>query len=389
MIGQRHSAFGLLAISLALGACGGSAGDDGSATTTERSAKIHLSAAQLAAAGIETTAVEWRTPEALIEATAEIEAAANRIARLGSRVVGRVTTLQVVVGDQVVAGDVVAVIDSPELGQAKAEYMASLAAADVARNTVERERLLFQDRITSEMEYQQAEAAAIRAEADREAAENRLHSLGVADNELASLRAERHYSSTIAIRSPLAGVVVARNATLGEVIQPADVLVEVMNLDRVWLLVDVYDTDLRGIRVGQAVSVTTRAYPDDTFEGTVDNIAPILDPVTRSIKVRVVLDNDDLRLKPGMFASVSITTQGDSARALSVPLTALQRSGNEFIVFVAHDDGGFEPRTVRVADPGTPWVAILEGLAEGDKVVSRGAFVLKSEMGKGERGQGH
>jgi cobalt-zinc-cadmium efflux system membrane fusion protein len=148
------------------------------------------------------------------------------------------------VGDHVRAGQVLAVIDSPELGRARADFLSALAGANLARETADREKLLFERKISAEREWRVAEAHAIKARADKEAAENRLHALGVTDAELPRMRVDGPLGSTMGITTPIGGLVVERAGTLGQIVEPRDTLYMVMNLRRVWLQVDVYEEDL-------------------------------------------------------------------------------------------------------------------------------------------------
>jgi RND family efflux transporter MFP subunit len=159
----------------------------------------------------------------------------------------------------------------------------------------------------------------------------------------------------------------------------------------VWVQVDAYDEQMAGLRVGQSVHARTRAYPDRVFSGRIDNISAVLDPATRAVKVRVVLPNSDGALKPGMFADVDIeVARGTRDAVLAVPAGAVQEDGGRQIVFVAVGEGRFERRVIEAGAAGHDWVPIRTGLAPGDVVVVRGAFVLKSELRKGELGEeGH
>lgn len=349
---------------------------------------VELSPEQLATAKIATGRVERRAQAALLEANAEIEAAADRQARVGTRVAGRVTRIVAELGQRVVKGAVLAVVDSPELGRAKADYLAAVAGARVARETTTREKALFDKRISSERDWREAEATAIKAEAEKEAAENRLHALGVGEAGLP--RVVKHYTSTIPITAPIEGVVAERDITLGQMIEPSDTLFVVMDLTEVWILVDVYERDLPQVQVGQPAGVRVGAYPTREFRGTVANIGAVVEPKTRAVKVRIVLPNPQGELKPGMFATVTLEgTTGEARERLLAPATSIQRDGERSIVFVPRGKGDFEARQVRVARELGQWVEIESGLTAGEEVVTTGAFLLKAELKKGELGGGH
>ena len=351
-----------------------------------RKGTVHLTREQVATAGIQTATVERRAAAGFLRATATIEPAADRQARVGSRIAGRIVALKAGVGDQVKRGQPLGLIDSPELGRAAADYLAALAGARVTKETADRERTLFEKRISAERDWREAEAAAIRARAEKEAAENRLHALGVTDAELPR-QVEGHYSSTMSLTSPLDGLVVERSATLGQMAEPSQALFVVMDLREVWLLIDVYEQDVSQVKPGQRVKVKVAAYPGGEFQGAVQNVGAIVDAKTRTVKIRVVLPNPRAELKPGMFATATLEdTVGERRERLFAPAGAAQRDGTRTIVFVIQGENEFEPRAVKVGNQGDGWLEILEGLSEGETVVTRGSFALKSEMKKDEIG---
>lgn len=351
---------------------------------------IELSPEQAATAGVKTAKVEKRSQAGLLEATAQIEAAADRQAKVGARIPGRIVSAKAGVGDAVRAGTVLAVVDSPDLGRGKADYLSALAASEVAQGTANRERTLFEKKISSEREWREAEATALKATAEKDAAENRLHALGVGDGELQALRSEKHYSSTMAIVTPIDGTVVERAVTVGQMVQPSDALFTVMDLREVWILVDIYDRDLPQVKAGQKVSVKVGAYPDAAFAGRVQSVGAVVEPKTRAVKARVVLPNPEGALKPGMFATVTVEgTSGPERAHLVVPAAAVQRQGEEHLVFVPRGEREFEARKVKVARQFGDLVEIEDGLAEGETVVTSGSFAVKSQMNKGKLGGGH
>lgn len=370
-------------------ACGGgeasSADADTGAAGEER---VTLTAQQVANAGFTFAVVEARTEAGTLEATAQIEAAPDRVAKIASRVPGRILAVNAALGDRVSAGQVLVTLDSPEVGQAKADYLSALATLDVAEQTASREKQLFERRISAEREWREAEAEALRARAAKDAAENRLHALGLSERELETLRSEGHYSATMTLRSPLGGVVAERTAAVGAMVEPMNALLTVMDLREVWSVVDVYEQNLRQIRVGQDVEVTTTAYPEQVFRGRVANIGAVIETQTRSVKVRVVLPNREDRLKPGMFATVGFRGAVQSLTPkLYIPVTAVQRDGNRTIAFVPVSDRVFAVREITVGTQAGDLLEVTAGLAAGDRVVTTGSFLLKSELRRGELGE--
>lgn len=353
---------------------------------------VRLSPAQIAAAHIQIGTVEVRTETAVLEATGQIVPADDGQARVGVRVPGRITALRAAVGDQVARGQVLAVVESPELGSAKADYVSAAAAARLGRENAAREHQLFERQISAEVEWRKAEAEAVRTAAELQAAENKLHALGVSDAQLPDR--VKHFTSTITAASPIAGVVVERGVTLGEMVTPDKTLFLVIDLARVWLIVEVFEKDIAQVAIGQRIKLSVAAYKERTFEGAVSHIGAIVEPRSRAVKIRIELANADGALKPGMFARVALAgTVGDDHEHLFVPAAAVQRGERGHIVFVpGARPGEFVPRAVSIGHEAGTSVAIESGLTAGEQVVVSGAFVLKSELGKaalGESGHGH
>ena len=360
---------------------------------------VRLTAEQLATIKLATAVVSLRALTAEIQATAEIVPPDDGVARIGSKISGRITRLPAAVGAAVKAGQLIAVVDSQELGTAKADYLTAAAQAQLTRETADRERILFEKKISSEQDYRVAEAEATKARAVKEAAEARLHTLGFSDAQLQRLNAEQHSSSTILVTSPIAGVLVERPVALGQVIQPEDTVGVVMDLRTVWMQVDAYERDLAQLAVGQKVTARVPAWPGRELTGEIQWIGAVVDRRSRTIKVRVVMPNADGALKPGMFAKVALAgSKGERREALFAPSAAVQRDGDKAIVFVPRPPadasagaGGareFQLREVETGVVSEGWVQITRGLAAGDQVVTTGAFQLKSEARKSSFG-GH
>ncbi len=386
---MKKLALMILAVALtALPACGKGKADHGEQGHDEHEGEEHgdeegmvtLTPEQAASAKIALANLEQRAVASEITATGELTPPDDGIARLGAKVSGRVTRLNAGVGDQVKRGQVLGIIDSPELGRAKADYVAAAARAVVARESAEREKALWEKKISAERDYRVAVAEATTTRAEKEAAEVRLHTLGVSDAQLARLTADQHQGSSIALASPIDGVVVERAVTLGQMIDPAVTTFVIMDLRQVWIQVDVYERDLSQIVIGAKVEARVKAWADRVFAGTIESIGAVVDGRSRTIKVRVVLDNADGALKPGMFANVKLAgSTGEAREGLFVPAAAVQRDGDTSIVFVPVGENQFQLRPIEIGVRTTDWVEVIRGLAAGERVVTTGSFQLKSE----------
>lgn len=368
---------------------GGDQGHDEHGDEHGEDGLVTLTPEQVATAKLATAAAERRAVSTEIAATGAIAPPEDGIARVGAKLAGRVTRLAAGTGAHVRRGQVLGAIDSPELGRAKADYVAAVAAARVARDIADREQALWEKKVSAERDYRLAEAEAVKTRAEKEAAEVRLHTLGLSDAQLARLTADQHQASSIALVAPIDGVVVERPVTLGQMIDPATTTFVIMDLRTVWILVDVYERDLAQVAVGGRVEARVKAWPDRAFAGTIASIGAVVEERTRAVRVRVALDNADGALKPGMFATVVLAgSRGEAREGLFVPAAAVQRDGAAAIVFVPVGDRRFQLRTVEVGARTADWVEVTSGLAPGEHVVTTGAFQLKSEARR-DRFGGH
>jgi cobalt-zinc-cadmium efflux system membrane fusion protein len=349
---------------------------------------IHLSPEAVASAGITVAAAEVRPLRTEIETTGSVDFDQRRFAHVSPRVGGRVEATLAEVGDLVRSGQVLARVDSIELGEAIGEYLQARARAELARETFERERGLFADRVSSEQEMLSAQAAAREADAALRGAEEHLHLLGRSDDQVRALGYDQPRASVYEVRAPFAGTVVERHATLGEMVEPQAPLFQVADLSRVWVWIDVFERDLARVHLGDDVELNVDAFPESEFEGKLVYLGSRVETESRTARARIEVPNPEGRLRPGMFARVRISDphasdgKAESTPLLTVPESALQREGERFVVFVASGDGRFEPRDVRVGRKGEGFVEILDGLTAGELVAISGTFVLKSEASK-------
>lgn len=374
---------------LGTAACGGEAeSPEGEAHAEEAAGEhagetdvVRLDTAAVAAAGIQVGPVGSIQTSGLA-VTGAITYDANRVSHIGPRTDGRIAVLQADVGQRVRGGQVLAVLESPDVGQVRAEEHEAGALLRIAAENYDRERRLEEQGITSRKELLQAEAELRRAQAAQASARERLRALGAGGGT----------GARFTLAAPFAGVVVARDASLGEMATPASQLFTVANLARVWIELDVFERDLGRVRSGQAVEVRTAAYPGRTFPGRIVYVGDVVDPEKRTVRARVEVPNDDGALKPGMFANALIQVGGGGPATAVVPQDAVQEVDGKRAVFVPGDaPGEFRALPVEVGDvvDGNR-VVVRSGVKPGDRVVLVGAFTLRSELAKGEFGEhGH
>lgn len=326
-----------------------------------------------------------------LETTGEVDYEQDRVAHVGPRVPGRVVSVSADLGDRVAAGRELASIDSVELGEARARFLASRSHESVTRIRFERQQALFRDQISSEEELLDAEAAYLEARAAREGAEETLRLYGLGKDRIAALRPGDPGASILAIRAPIPGRVVEKHVTLGELITPDDVLFTLADLDRVWVWIDVFERDLASVHEGDGVEVRVDAYPERTFGGEVSYLSSEVAAETRTVRARIDVENPERLLRPGMFADVRLTDpHADAGRdSLVAPASAVVRSGGRKLVFRPLGDGRFRAVPVEIGRRQGEWAEVLAGLEPGDAVVTEGSFFLKSELAREELGGGH
>jgi cobalt-zinc-cadmium efflux system membrane fusion protein len=341
--------------------------------------EVHLDAEALALSGIELGVAELVSAGGL-RVTGAITYDQNQVSHVGPKTEGRVTDLQAELGARVVEGEVLAHLESPDVGTTRAELIEADALLEIARENFDRESRLEAQGISSRREVLEAEAELRRVEARRRSAEERLRLLGApADGE------GGHFD----VVAPYDGVVVESHASRGEVVGPADQLFTIADLTRLWIELDIFERDFSSVSEGQDVDVTTVAWPGRSFAARIVYVGDILDVQSRTVRARVELDNSDGALKPGMFATAFIRTAAGET-VVGVPRDAVQNVDGDDVVWVPGDEpGAFVATPVLLGrELSGGMVEIESGLAAEEPLVVVGAFTLKAELAKDEFG-GH
>jgi cobalt-zinc-cadmium efflux system membrane fusion protein len=367
-------------------------GDNPGGEHTENGGHISLSPKALETLNMETALVELRALGGEIQTTAVIEPDQTRIAHVSPRIPGRATDVKALLGDRVQKNQVLAELDSIELGQAKADYLKAKANLQVAQANYKREDRLYKKQISSEKEYLDAKGKFLRSEAELNTARETLRLLGITDNEIHSLKWSegKHPPSNFPLTAPFEGTVIEKHIVLGELIKPEDKPYTIADLSHLWIQLDVYEKDLNWVNTGKEVSIKVDAYPDARFKGTVTYISDILDESTRTAKARVELKNSDYKLKPGMFATAEISAPSmETSDVVSIPVSAIQQIRSKPSVFVVEDENAFELRELELGKRAGDYVQVVDGVEPGETVVTTGGFYLKSLILKEEMGEGH
>jgi cobalt-zinc-cadmium efflux system membrane fusion protein len=300
------------------------------------------------------------------------------VSHVYSPVSGRVTRIAAQLGDKVKKGDVLAVIESPEIGLASSDVNKAQADIVAAQHDLERQKELLAAHASSQRDYEQSEDSYRKSKAELDRAKQKVSLLRAGSFDAVT--------QTFTLRAEIDGEVVARTVSPGMEIQgqysggTALELFTVGQLDKVWVVADVYEQDLARVHAGTRVSVKVMAYPDRVFDGKIAWVSGVLDKESRTAKIRMNFDNPGLALKPEMYATAAITV--DEKKALAVPRSAVVRVGDKTVVFVEKEprpDGRrvFERMPVIIDETeGSKWLTITHGLQKGNRYVSNGAILL-------------
>ena len=309
---------------------------------------------------------------------------------------GRVTKLLAKPGDQVVAGQPLFTVEAPDMVQAQNDFMTAVAALNKARSALELAKIVENQNKSLSVTHavplrdlQQSQAATLAAQNDVRAAEtslevvrNRLKILGKTDEEITIFSETGSISPQTTIHSPIAGTVVQRKVGPGQYVNTTsnsaaanDATFVIGDLSTVWLIAYVRESEAQNVKIGQALQFTVLAYPKRVFTANIAYVATSFDPGTRRLLVRATINNGDGRLRPEMFASVTILTgEGDSSPA--VPREAVIYDGKTAHVWIARDDHAVEQRTIKTGLSNGQKIQVLDGLSLGEKVVTKGSLFV-------------
>jgi membrane fusion protein, heavy metal efflux system len=333
-------------------------------------------------AGVVVATVGAEGPEGVadgVDCLAELTFDQNRIAQITPLIGGVLLSVEVDLGSRVRAGQLLARVTSAGLGEVQNAYLRALAEEELRNRSVERERRLRTQGISSERELQEAEAAHQSATAAVRQAQQQLTVLGLDEQQIRNLAEQKRTPGVLEIRAPFAGEIVERTAVAGAVVETGKPLFTLADPATLWAMVDIPESQLSRARVGQTVQLAVEAFPGRVFGGTLTWLSAGVDEHTRLARGRVVVPNADRSLKARMFARARILTSGPS-RAVTVPQSAVQDVTGTSVVFLRRAADLFEARAVQLGPKHDGQVEILAGLRPAEQVVVAGSFALKSQF---------
>ena len=347
---------------------------------------IALSAEQIAAAGIKVTAVGPGKLAREVSVPGKIVAAADRMAQIVPKVGGTVTEAKKNLGDTVEKGEVLALIESREMAESVADYLAAKRAEELARTTFNREKGLWEKKITAEQDYLTAKNVHQEAKIRLDLTHQKLQALGH-DKEMIKTYESAGAADKLRfheLRSPLPGRIIARELTLGEYVDATHSAYAVADLSVVWVETAIAPGDLPFVKEGQMANVVGSG---GKTEGKLIFVSPAIDPETRAAKAIIELENADGKWRPGEFANASIATSAQDTD-LIVLKEAIQTIEGKPVVFVRNDKG-FEKRDVMTGREDSRHIEIVSGVTFGEPVAVSSTFTLKADLGKSEAEHEH
>ena len=361
-----------------------------------------------------------------IEATGQLQANANAVSRISAPTPGKVVSVSASLGDLVKKGQTVAVITSQEIGglvtdlykeetdidsdlsrdiqQIEFEIEQNQTQLNLCRKQYERAKVLLDERIgalanveTAQTELEKHELAVQALNAKREStkqiAEQRKHRsrqcleqklsiLGMPDSAIKAVLNKRDLVNSIPLVTPQTGIVLERDVNVGELIDPSRTIMVEDDIDNLWLVADVFEQDVKHMRVGQPVEFWIDSFPGESFSGRLDYVAGTINPETRTLAVRAVIPNPGFRLKPKMFARLKIDVGTKSA--LMIPANAVQTAGSKKVVYLptssgsSDNKGAFEERVIEPGETVDGFTIVKSGLEEGERVVVNESLALRT-----------
>ncbi|WP_150429688.1 efflux RND transporter periplasmic adaptor subunit [Dechloromonas sp. CZR5] len=329
---------------------------------------------------LKTAVVGTESVAEMLRVAGSVEFDEQRVARIGASVTGRVVEVDVLPGQVVQKGELLARLNSSELASQQLAYLKARAQLELNRRAAERAKALLAADVIGSAELQRRESEYQISVAETRAAADQLRLLGFSEAAINRLGVQGAVDSVTPVSASRSGVVVERRVAMGQVVQPADTLFVVADLSRVWAVAQVPEQQVGQVRVGQSVSIEVPALGNESRVGKLIFVGQTVDPEMRTVLVRTELENRDGALKPAMLTSMLIAAR--PSEKLVVPASAVVREGDDENVFVAVEDGSYRLVKVKLAPEQGGRRVVLSGLKGGEKLVIEGAFHLNNERNR-------
>ena len=345
-------------------------------TTLARAEVLQLTPAQLANANLSTVTISQRESLEQMKLNGILTADQRKTHRVAPVVDGMVTTLEVIAHEKVRKGQVLARLRSPGLGQAQARYLEASARFDLARAERARIEGLWKEGVVPESRWLKVDSEYKSARATLQARRRLLALTGLSDKQIGKLVKQPSRLAEFDLISPIDGLVMGVEVESGQMLNAGQVAFHVDDLSTLWAMVKIPVASLPRVRVGGEAVIRVLASPGQPYKGKLDSLGGAVDAQSQTLTGRIVLANPDGRLRPGMYAEVSLS--GIASQELMVPAAAVFRVGDQNYVFKALGQGRFEPVAIVTAEASGGWIAIISGIEAKATVVSSGVAELKS-----------
>lgn len=348
-------------------------------TVVRREGLIELNDEQIKTAGLKLDTAGPSTLQTTLPFPGEIKFNEDRTAHVVPRLNGIVESVPAALGQQVKAGEVLAVIASTALADLRSEYMAAQRRAALASTVYKRERTLWQEKVSAEQDFLQARAAMEEAHITLQNAKQKLAAIGADSSPTQQL-------GRLELRAPFDGMVIQKHITLGESITEATTVFTLSDLRTVWVEFQIAAKDLESVQVGKKVEVSSAAFSGKAA-GTIAYVGALVGQQTRTATARISLENPNMAWRPGIFVTVAVVVS-ETNSGITVSSDAIQTVENSPVVFIAVPDG-FVAQPVILGKSTNNRVEIIGGLTPGVKYVAANSFILKSELGKASAEHAH
>lgn len=339
---------------------------------------VELSPEEEKAVDIETVKASFRPIRSHLQALGKVFAHPMRKAIVSYPFSARIAEIHVVIGDWIKSGQKLVTLQSEEVGTAKSDFYKAIADYELAKVNYERQKRLFDRGVGAQKDYLASETEYKVAQANLNAAEKKLHVLGFTEEQVTSIAKTHQINPIITLFAPISGKIIQHKATLGAMVDQETEILTILDPSLLCVNAEIYERDIAKIRIGQQVEVSVPAYPGETFGGKISYISDVLNEETRTITVRSEVQNREYKLKPGMFADIKIFLNHQD-KALVLPADAILDERDDKIVFLKIQ-GKYLPQIVELGSRDRNYVEILAGIQEGDEVVTKGNFQLKSKL---------
>ena len=362
-------------------------GEDGE---HEEETVIHLLPQALEEAGIVVESLKPRKLSSTLELPGTVLPHPQGEGFVGSLVEGRIKEIFVDVGDRVSEGQPLCVLESPTVGEAEAAFITALAELEFVKGDLERHKILVSEGIGAQKEQLERQARLSSGSSAVSAAERTLHAYGFNEEDIIMLESNQHTGGRVTLRSPTSGNVISRDARIGMQVTPESYLFHIVNLKKLRVHIEIPEQRIGDVSRGIEVTIISQNGHHSELKGIIDRLGDSIEHETRTLTAFVTVDNSSGKLRPGAFVTVRFSVAYGGHQVLAVPFDAVFKDKHgDNILFVETESGEFMLREVETGSSVGGWTHIISGVSEGERVVTKGAFAVKSEADKSMFGDGH